>query len=140
MKALTFKVEHGDWSAVLMMNSEHTLYTFADAIIHTVGFDMDHCFGFYDNLKRITPSKEEYTLFADVGEEASEHDTGVEQTLVATVFTPRKKMIFLFDYGDDWRFLVTCLGEEARRGFKCPKVLSNIGTPPVQYPPYEDDF
>jgi len=47
-------------------------------------------------------------------------------------------MLFHFDYGDDWFFLVTCTAVKesaAKRRFK--KVLSTRGTPPVQYPDYE---
>ncbi|MFV0338254.1 MAG: hypothetical protein ACK5LK_08450 [Chthoniobacterales bacterium] len=48
-------------------------------------------------------------------------------------------MIFLFDYGDDWMFLVTCTKEEETRAFRKPKVLSKKGQAPEQYPDYEED-
>ncbi len=134
VKSLTFHIEHGDWSADLQLPAEHTLEALAYAIIEAVGFDMDHCFGFYDNLKNTCRSEEEYTLFADIGEEAKVGDTGVRSTRLDAVFKPHKKMMFLFDYGDEWLFPVTCIGEADVRAFKRPKLLSTASTPPVQYP------
>lgn len=139
MKTLLFKVEHGDWSAELNLMPQAVLQDLAGAIIRAVGFDFDHCFGFYDNLKNPYRSKEEYTLFADLGEDAKEGDPGVETIPVGEVFRPGKKMLFLFDYGDDWMFPVTCTGEVESRPFKRPKILGTSGTPPVQYPDYDDD-
>jgi len=59
----------------------------------------------------------------------------VEQTLVSAVFRPKRKMIFHFDFGDDWFFLITCTAvkeSDKKRRFK--KVLATSGTPPEQYP------
>jgi len=139
MKSLTFHIEHGDWSADLQIPAIHALSDLAEAIIDAVGFDMDHCYGYYDNLKKHWQSHEEYTLFADIGEEAKESDTGVQGTSIESVFKPGKKMLFLFDYGDDWMFPVTCTGELESKPFKRPKLLSTSGEPPEQYPDVEDD-
>ena len=79
-------------------------------------------------------SNEEYTLFADIGEEVKEGDIGVETTPIINAFQPGKKMTFLFDYGDSWMFLVTCTEEVEMRAFKRPKILSTVGKPPEQYP------
>jgi len=97
-------------------------------------------FEFCDNLKNPYRSKERYTLFADMGEDADHDDPGVKETLVSTVFRPKRKMVFHFDYGDDWMFLVTCTAVKesaAKRPFK--KVLGTTGTPPEQYPDCEEE-
>jgi Plasmid pRiA4b ORF-3-like protein len=139
-QALTFRVTHGDFSVTIVHPSVHTLEDLAESIIRSVYFDMDHCFGFYSNLKNISPSEEEYTLFADIGEEVSEHDLGVKTTLLTSVFKPKKQMLFLFDYGEDWRFLVTCESiEETESMFRKPKILNPSGNPPEQYPDYEEE-
>lgn len=140
MKSLIFRIEHGDWNAEIQIPSEYTLDDLAYAIIQAVGFDMDHCYGFYDNLKNPYRSKEEYTLFADIGEDAKPDDSGVETTRIDSAFRPKKKMLFLFDYGDDWMFLVTCTDERQGRAFKRPKLLSESGEPPQQYPDPDEDF
>jgi hypothetical protein len=55
------------------------------------------------------------------------------------VFGPKKKMLFHFDYGDDWDFLVTCVKiEEIKSQFRRPKILDKKGTTPEQYPDYEE--
>lgn len=139
MKSLTFKVEYDNWNAELQLPAAATLEDLASAIINAVGFDMDHAFGFYNNLRNPYRSTEEYTLFSDIGEDAKEGNTGVQSTRIDSVFTPKKTMIFLFDYGDDWWFLLTCTGETEGRAFKRPKLLSSTGKPPVQYPDWEDE-
>lgn len=138
-QSLTFKVTHGDFSVTIVHPSSHTLEDLAESIIRSVYFDLDHCYGFYSNLKRVTPSEEEYTLFADIGEEVNPGDKGVRTTMLTDVFKPKKKMLFLFDYGDDWRFIVTCQKiEETKSMFRRPKILDPKGTPPEQYPNYEE--
>lgn len=139
MKSLLFKVEHGDWSVELQLPAIYVLEDLANSIIEAVGFDMDHCYGFYNNLKRYFDSTEEYTLFSDIGEECKDSDTGVQGTCIADVFQPKKKMLFLFDYGDDWIFPVTCTGEAESKPFKRPKLLSTTGEPPEQYPELEEE-
>lgn len=123
------------FSASLVLGGEHSLYDLAAFLIKTVGFDFDHAFEFCDNLKDPYRSKERYTLFADIGESDDPDDPGVKNTLISEVFRPRRKMIFHFDYGDDWFFLVTCTDvkeSEKKRRFK--QVLSTTGTVPEQYP------
>ena len=136
----TFKIEHGDFSATIVQPAAQTLEMLAESILDAVGFDMDHAYGFHDNLKNPYRSKEQYTLFADIGEETTEGDTGVRTTPLAAVFRPKKKMLFHFDYGDDWYFLVTCVKtEETKSKFRKPKIRDKQGTPPEQYPDDEEE-
>jgi hypothetical protein len=138
----TFTVNAGeDFSAHLVLSATHSLYELADLCIKAVGFDFDHAFGFYDNLKNPYRSTEEFTLFADIGEEAKPNDLGVERTFIGDVFEPGRTLLLLFDYGDDWHFPVYCesvLPGKNRR--KVKKIISRTGTPPIQYPDLEDDF
>ena len=139
-KAITFHVTHGDFSVTLVHSEKHTLQDLAETILKAVKFDCDHCYGFYNNLKNPYRSTEEYTLFADIGEDAKEGDTGVCSTDLIHVFQPKKKLLFHFDYGDDWHFIVTCLKiEETKSNFRKPKILDPKGTPPVQYPDYDEN-
>ena len=76
-------------------------------------------------------------MFADIGE--GEGEPGVKKTLVADVFHEGRKMLFHFDYGDAWMFLLTCTDvreSAAKRRFK--KVLARKGKPPKQYD-YEEE-
>jgi hypothetical protein len=139
MKSLTFKIKHGRWSADLQLPAESTLESLAFAIIDALGFDMDHPFGFYDNLKKPYRSEEEYTVFADMGQPSNEDDTGVTETPIEDVFEPGKKMLFFFDYGDEWMFPVACTGAVEGEAFKQSKLLATTGKPPTQYPDSEDE-
>lgn len=133
-----FKIQHVDFTAEIVVGGDCSLYNFAAFIIKTVGFDFDHSFEFCDNLKNPYRSKERYTLFADLGE-GEAGDRSVKKTNVTDVFIPKRKLLFHFDYGDDWLFLITCTAVKesaAKKSFK--KVLTTEGTPPVQYPDYEE--
>jgi len=133
-----FKIQHGRFTAGVAVGGRCSLYQFAALINQAVGFAFDHAFEFCDNLDDPYRSKERYTLFADVGEGDAD-DRSVKKTDIAQVFRPRRKMIFHFDYGDDWFFLVTCTAVKesaAKRAFK--KVLATRGVPPEQYPAEED--
>ena len=133
MREYHFTLLFQDYSADFVLGGKFSLYDLAEFIIKTVGFDFDHAFEFCDNLKNPYRSKERYTLFADIRE--GEGEPGVKGTFVADVFRRGRKMMFHFDYGDDWMFLLTCTEVKesaAKRRFK--KVLSTKGSPPVQYP------
>jgi len=137
MQEHRFTIQHGDFIAELALGGEWSLYELAELIIGAVGFDFDHAFEFCDNLKNPYASTESYSLFADLGE--GDGEAGVRGTPVSQVFRPDREMLFHFDYGDDWFFLVTCTSvaeSDKKRRFR--KVLTTRGNPPVQYS-YEDE-
>jgi hypothetical protein len=111
-----------------------TLYRLAEAIVDSFDFWFDHCFGFYDNMDGWIDSDEGYELFADIGEES--RFQGVEKTKVKKVFDKiGKKMLFLFDYGDEWEFIVELIGAESpKEGERYPFVSEFVGAVPTQYP------
>ncbi len=140
MKEYHLTLQHEDFQAELAIDGELSLYDLAAFIIKTVKFDFDHAFEFGDNVKNPYQSKKTYSLFADMGEEVKETDIGVKNTPISKVFRPRRKMIFLFDYGDEWLFLLTCRKvqeSDHKKGYK--KAHSKIGQPPVQYPAEPND-
>jgi hypothetical protein len=125
-------------SRTLAIRSNDTLYDLAEAIIPAFGFDLDHCFGFYNNLRNYMNSTESYSLFTDMDD--CEDDGGsVEQTEIKDVFTLKKKMVFLFDYGDDWIFHITCTAiQDAEKGKRYPHILKSVGDAPEQYPVFDE--
>jgi hypothetical protein len=65
----------------------------------------------------------------------------VEKTRVADAFPDvGHKMLFMFDYGDDWRFVVQVigLGQKVAKT-RYPKVLKKVGKAPEQYGDWDDD-
>lgn len=119
-----------------------TLYSLAEAIVNSFDFDFDHAFGFYDNIKRWIESEEGYELFVDIGEESEFN--GVKKTRISKVFNEiKKKMLFLFDYGDEWHFIVELKGiESPKEDAKYPLVVETAGEAPPQYEEIdeEDEF
>lgn len=142
MHTYTFKIEHAiGYEAVIAISGSIKLYGFAEHIIDTVGFDLDHAFGFYDNQRDPFKSTEFYTLFADMEDVEDDGEPGVNKTCIEDVFKKGKRMLFLFDYGDDWMFQLTCteaLPTHSKR--KVRAVLSETGKAPVQYPGRENEY
>jgi len=118
---------------ILAIPEGFTLYNLAEAIVDSFDFYFDHAFGFYNNIQRWTQSTEGYELFADIGEESN--FKGVKRTKITKVFDKiRKKMLFLFDYGDEWHFIVELKGiESPEEGAEYPLVVESVGIPPPQY-------
>lgn len=119
-----------------------SLYNFAKAITQAFGFYFDHCFGFYDNFQKYHDSEIAYELFVDIGEqELSPKIKGVKKTKVRQAFKkPGDKRLFLFDYGDTWRFVVELKEiKNAEKWDLKPVILETIGDAPLQYPPCDED-
>ena len=118
-----------------------SLYTLAQAIVRSFDFDFDHAFGFYSKLKgNIYDSPVRYELFVDIGE--GEGDArSVKRTRVIKAFpSVGTKMRFLFDYGDEWEFLVELVKRKPKEPqVKLPRLLISAGKAPAQYPDPEDE-
>ena len=123
---------------------DFSLYKLAEAVINAYGFDFDHAFGFFSTIgERYFDSDKKYELFADMEDEGIE-PTGaksVKKTKVREVWKrPKDQMLFLFDYGDDWRWIVTLERfDEKQHGATYPRVLSSKGEPPEQYPDADEE-
>lgn len=121
-----------------------SLHKLAETILESFEFNFDHAYGFYDNIKKWSNSKEGYELFADTGEES--RFKGVKKTKIEDVFnSEKKKMLFLFDYGDQWHFIVELLSTGSpEKNDKYPKIIESVGDAPPQYESfdreYSDDF
>lgn len=120
-----------------------SLYKLAEAIIGAYDFDFDHAFGFFSDIKEYCfDSKKKYELFADMGDEGIE-PTGaesVEKTKVGEVWKNiGDKMMLLFDYGDNWLFVVELSDFGATESkTKYPHVIKKVGKSPEQYPEDEE--
>ena len=121
--------------------SQKNLYALAKAIVGAFGFYFDHAFGFYSRLTGgdFMHSQPAYELFADIGEETDAQS--VELTRIAQALpTIGHKMLFLFDYGDAWRFTLEVVGFGRKIAkARYPKILKTVGTAPEQYPQLDDE-
>lgn len=117
------------------------LYKLAETIVNAYNFDFDHCFGFFSKITegRYFDSERKYELFTDLIEEGEDLEpTGadsVKKTKVKGVWQDiGDKMLFLFDYGDNWLFVVELIGfGEKKEGIKYPRVLKKVGRAPRQH-------
>ncbi len=120
----------------------HSLYQLAKAIlVKGFGFYFDHPFGFYEDFGGPYKGKS-YELFAEMEDcqPINPNAQGVSNVAVQDAFLPEDKMLFLFDYGDEWRFLVHCKGiVPATPGARYPQIVASKGQAPEQYPSEEDD-
>ncbi len=137
-KILTLKVSLCGESSItreLALAENQTLYTLAEAIVDSFDFDFDHCFGFFNSFEKWFQAERAYELFKDVGEEGSPNAKGVKKITIAEAFSLDKKLLFLFDYGDEWKFNVEFTGkEEPVYNRKYPFLISKTGKSPEQYP------
>ena len=114
---------------VFEIQGNDTLEGLAKYILHVFKFNCDHAYGFYDN-----DYNEVYELFHDLNMDSWAGAKGVKKTLIQDVFQPKKQMIFLFDYGDEWTFLVECTAiVDANPKMKYPKLIEKKGRAPKQY-------
>ncbi len=123
------------------VESRKTLSDLAKAIVHAFGFEFDHAFGFYSKLtgQDVMRSQPKYELFADMGEKTEARS--VRKTRLADAFPDvGHTMLFMFDYGDDWRFVVEVIGMGEKAPKACyPKVLKKVGRAPEQYGGWDDE-
>ena len=123
------------------ISASQSLYGLAEATVMAFGFDFDHAFGFYSGLTptQLMRKNPRYELFADMGD-AAPGVVGVKKTKISQAFPATgHAMMFLFDYGDDWRFHVklTATGTQLPK-VRYPRVIATAGAAPPQYPDADD--
>ena len=119
-----------------------SLHALAQTIVTDgFGFDFDHCFGFYTNLNGPSRNGDCYELFAEIeGSDGDPEVKGVSDVYVQDVFSPKSKMLFLFDYGDYWRFIVHCRRIlSAQPDVSYPQIVASVGEAPQQYPDVDEN-
>ncbi len=132
-------VRKGSCTRTLKMAEGDSLFQLAEAIISAYDFELDHAFGFYDNLEDHYESTSVHTSFADfIDGNDPDHGKSVEKTSIGEVFSAGVERLFLFDYGDDWFFHLRC-SEAGVKGKprQMPELIASKGTAPEQYP--DDD-
>ena len=140
MARMRFEVECEDGACrrTIEIGAGTSLEDLAEAAIASVGFDFDHAFGFYENLRDPFGQGTRHTIFADMGESDAMAGGSVRATRLDGVFAEGTARLLLFDYGDEWRFRVTCTAAGLPGRARRAECTAAEGTPPEQYP-VEDD-
>jgi hypothetical protein len=123
---------------VIEMDEKACLYDLHDAIQHAVDFGQDHPFEFFlanssspYAVKRWLTEKEEWE---------DKEDDFFRIRLIDIWPTGRKKLYYLFDFGDQWTFEIRKKrgSKEAGHGVKYPRLIKAIGPNPEQYPRFDE--
>jgi hypothetical protein len=121
------------------IDSALSLFDLAQVITRAFGFDFEHAFGFFGRMTgRVFASPVRYELFAD--EELGSDARSVQATIGQAFPRTNSKMLFVYDYGDEWGFRV-----EVREISEIPtdsivsRVTAEVGKAPDQYPVVIDD-
>lgn len=120
-----------EWSATIEIDESSTLEEWHYAIQKAVNFGSDHLFCFY--ISR-TDSSRNRIMFDD--------ENGLVFTKKIKDLFPlprRESLFYLFDWGDNWVFKVARTRKspcEPVKGVLYPRVESESGTKPKQYPRY----
>jgi len=116
----------------IRLDADDTLYRVSEAILKAFEFDNDHLHAFFMDNKTWSQNKAAcYWLDADKMRFNVNPSTG-EVTLRQLALPMGHKFLYLFDYGDEWRFscrVLKILEEET----VMPQVLRSVGEAPDQY-------
>jgi hypothetical protein len=111
----------------------------AAAIVEVFGFDFDHLYGFYSkltgNVYASTPRYEVPGMLDDPDA------LNVEEVAIEAAFRRvGKALLFIFDFGDNWRFRVTFTGRgQMPADGRYFRLVRSLGDAPPQYPMTEDE-
>ena len=129
---LTFQ---GDFVCQVAVASRQTLGNLHIGIQQAFGWGMDHAYAFFLSGKRrdrtttVSQYRSEFSALGD--HELSLGQLGLKKG---------QRFLYLFDFGDNHEFNVRVVDvlETAEPGTKYPKTLSTRGSPPKQYPSWEE--
>ena len=122
-----------EWKATLEIDSTSTLEDLHFAIQDAVEFDNDHLYEFY--ISRTERSRD-LVRFDDENEE-------IYSITLESLYPleKRKKLYYMFDYGDSWLFKITKSRkkpQEPKQGTDYPRMVNETGSKPEQYPAWEE--
>jgi hypothetical protein len=111
----------------------------AAAIVEVFGFDFDHPYGFYSKLTgRVFASAPRYLVPGILDDPDA---LNVEEVAIEEAFRRvGKALLFVYDFGDDWRFRVTFTGRgRMPADGRYFRLVGSLGDAPPQYPMTEEE-
>jgi Plasmid pRiA4b ORF-3-like protein len=123
---------------VIEIEEADTLYDLHDAIQDAVNFGRDHPFEFY--LANSSSPWAERRWLSEKEEWGDKEGDFCRIRLMDIWPTGRKKLYYLFDFGDNWTFEIRKKRgtREPENNIKYPRVVKAIGPYPQQYPRFEE--
>lgn len=119
---------------VIEFEEDTTLDGLHDAIQDAVAFDRDHPFEFYTANSASRFANKHWLTESEAWEDKVEDFCSI--TLRDIWPLERKKLYYVFDFGDQWTFEIRKArgAKEPEKGVKYPRVVKSIGPNPEQYP------
>jgi len=144
-----FKVKLGYdkrvWREIGIRGSQ-TLHDLNLAIVDAFDFYDWHLYSFFMSGRAWDSSTEFVSpdYFLDLGswEPVGDEKRRADEVLISSLeLEPKQKFLYLFDYGDDWRFEVQFLEQVAseEEGVDYPRITKRCGESPPQYPEDEEE-
>jgi Plasmid pRiA4b ORF-3-like protein. len=131
----TFKVyiDKNTWSKI-KLDAKHTLHDLHMYIQEAFQFDNDHMYSFFMDGRAWSNNK--FTCpYDDEGPHADEVEIGELE------LNEKQSFLYLFDYGDEWRFRVDVYDiEKTEVKLLKPQIIEKKGEPPEQYPDFDDEW
>jgi hypothetical protein len=119
----------------IKISNQATLEELSDEILEAFEFVNDHAHAFFmDN--RAWSHMDSY-FFAMEDEDCDDERYTYDYTLQEAGCKLNKKFLYIFDYGNEWRFACRVL-KELDEPTDEPQVIRSKGEPPMQYPEFED--
>lgn len=124
----------GDWTANIELEESSTLEDLHRAVQEAVKFNDDHLYSFFVSRTDRSRSRDYF----------DDENGLIFTTIVGDMFPlPKDRYLFyLFDWRYEWVFKISPSRKrphEPLQGVKYPRVESESGVKPLQYPHYEDD-
>lgn len=120
----------------IQISVNETLEELADIILWAFDFYNDHAHAFFMNNQPWTNADCFY--MAEVDEEEKYRHT-CDYTLHQLNLQKNDKFLFLFDFGDEWRFQCRVLRTDNKDIDKAT-IVRMVGESPEQYPDYDYDY
>ena len=122
-----------EWDGLIELESSSTLEELHFSIIDAVNFENDHLYELY--VSRTDKGRDRLRFDEESGK--------IYNTTLESLYPLEKgrKLYYLFDYGDHWLFRITKSRkrpQEPKTGIKYPRLLSEVGKAPEQYPIWEE--
>jgi len=155
MKTYIFKVKLKHvWRKIEILGRQ-TLDDLHMTIKEAFNFDADHLYSFFMSGKAWDDSDFEYyhpeadggplenkmrTIFSLIRGSHPERRLPATTVRIESLnLKPKQKFLYLFDYGDEWRFEVEFLKEGSSEKTLYPRIIDSRGEAPQQYPDYEEE-
>lgn len=115
----------------IKISGNATLEQLHEAIVYSFEFDDDHAHAFFLNNK-IWSNNGYYSKYIDERNHTCDYS-------IRQVLSVKQQFVYVFDFGDEWRFNCKVL-KIANESCNETEIVRSVGASPKQYPDYDEDM